>query len=174
MSAECYWSLGSEGVGQSAGRRALWIPKWNSQILQRVAGSFPECMWFVSIIFFGKKISQILTDPSKRYWSVPLFFQRSTTKWQFFYTSSIRGSLTERRILSHRPLAKWWLCCSEVDGTRGADCDPGRREIRWKRQWSCFLDDENEGKWMGLHLAKTYFRVCSIKFASDLCIGAWI
>ena len=92
----------------------------------------------------------------------------------FVYTSSIRGSLTERRILSHRPLAKWWLCCSEVDGTRGADCDPGRREIRWKRQWSCFLDDENEGKWMGLHLAKTYFRVCSIMFASDLCIGTWI
>ena len=52
MSAECYWSLGSEGVGQSAGRRALWIPKWNSQILRRVAGSFPEYMWFVSTVSF--------------------------------------------------------------------------------------------------------------------------
>ena len=44
-----------------------------------------------------------------------------------FCTSSIRGCLTERRILSHWSLAKCWLCCGEVDGPCGADCDPGGR-----------------------------------------------
>ncbi len=71
MSAECFSGLRSEGAGQSAGRRVLWIRKWDSKFFGQLQPTQSAAQEFSRILRNSIEIPKDIF--------VPLFFKEIYT-----------------------------------------------------------------------------------------------